>query len=466
MVSVVSSASRNVHALSWSRWYGYARLPLVLLRGGVLFVFAGVSGLVGMLGFTKREYLLRAQLLTVPSRNLPTTMDTNGVVPVEVEKQSSAAEVQNRVGSVLELPSIGAKETQDGQLQTTTWDLCQTCNRMFLPPQWQWETRVCIGDRSNITWSKRMSKSGTEGIPCDACLRCPRCESCYTNATAFATIGTAGARKKMLLKIKDSVNQDYLAKVASPSSSYLLTSIQQIVEHCGFQDIVPWETYGPLHATWMAGSREVEVDATSVVFSELRKGHWVPLPPGVVRLNETQVVRAALFDFLIAAGDRGPRNILYERNTRAILLIDNYHHCCKDSPSSLFVPGSAKYFKFWVTHSKHLDLHLLTPNLSHPMMSFELTKCLDELANGTKDQIRRKYFLRGPMLAEVQERARLMISGFGAAIVHQHCMHARWNTSKYFALKNLQISKKDRLHAWATIDRRWQTMSSKCTSQK
>jgi len=306
------------------------------------------------------------------------------------------------------------------------WDICESCNNKVLEAQ-NFRSVVCIGPPSDVQWNEKYSEKGTQNIPCNACRKCPTCESCYQTLSLHQVKPGShmGLRPKIMLDLTDSIQRKYLAIVAKPSNSRHVLAIRHITQRCGLDDIIPIEKYGPLHARIKLGNELQELDASSVVFSEMRKGQWLPLPGRPLHLNGTQMFLARVFDFLIAAGDRQPGNILYQKQTNSILLIDSNGGSFGSTPRSIFIPGTPKYYFWWKTYSRYIDLALLDFNMSLPL---QVQECLHDIVAGKIDE---PSHLSARALWFLKRRASALLGGVASAIVEHHCKHYSTNSTAY-----------------------------------
>ena len=321
---------------------------------------------------------------------------------------------------------------------------------------------MCTGLPGQLAWNHSLSRSGSESIPCHSCRHCLACETCAVKAGPFVSAGQEGARTKLLLKFHDSRNQSFLAKIAKVSYAKHVKVIREITHRCGLEDIVPAEWYGPFHGWWSKDGRFHEVDATSVVFSELRRRDWIGLPSGKAKLNRTQVHFSAVFDFLIAASDRKPRNVLIDRATHSLLLIDNNQGSFRTAPQSIFVPGTEKFFLWWDTHSRNLNSILETGTFKYPD---QLQSCLEQFASGIWSRSAETFNLSPDALHMLKKRSMLLLRGFWYAILRNHCVHFAWNSSAYFNFLQFEHHTKKPERIQRRIEAEWKAFSSKCKVQ-
>lgn len=339
------------------------------------------------------------------------------------------------------------------------WRICESCNDAFLSEYAPWESRVCTGSPGKLAWNSTLSRPGSESIPCHSCEHCLACEACSVKASPFVSANQGGSRTKLLLKFQDRENHTFLAKIAKVSYAKHVKVIREITHRCGLEDILPAERYGPFHGWWSKDGQFHEVDATSTVFSELRGRDWIGLPSGKAKLNRTQVYLSAVFDFLTAASDRKPRNVLIERATRSLLLIDNNQGSFRTAPQSIFVPGTEKFFLWWDTHSRNLNTILKTGTFKYPD---QVQSCLEQFASGIWSRSAQTLNLSPEALHMLQKRSMLLLRGFQYAVLRNHCTYFAWNSSAFLRFLQFEHHTKKPERIQRQIEAEWKAFSTNC----
>lgn len=276
--------------------------------------------------------------------------------------------------------------------------------------------------------------SGKQSITCDTCRRCPNCEGCFIYASPYKP-DFFGARKKkmMLYTMRDSKYRKYLVKVTPSPPTWNSICLNKIVDECGFQDIVVHEREGPLFAKIMNNLEQHTIAASKAIFSEMGEGEWRQShDPGVLTyFNGSQIVRAALFQFLFGSGDGLWKNVVFQTDSGNLLLIDNLEdglcNGCKHPWGSIFYPGNLKFYGHsgpngtldLSNYQKRLHGGILGKNYDGHLMN-----CLHTIAARTTDDLAEHYALKNHEDAyRLKERAIWMLDGFENAIWKQFCKY-------------------------------------------
>mmetsp|Transcript_1380 Transcript_1380/g.8536 ORF Transcript_1380/g.8536 Transcript_1380/m.8536 type:complete len:587 (+) Transcript_1380:2380-4140(+) len=311
-----------------------------------------------------------------------------------------------------------------------SWTACSACTEGI----GSWNS-VCRQDGDNLLQLTNMTAKGKEGH-CNLCQKCPNCEGCFVSAVPFDDFESFRKNNMFLSRMNDSTGVQYLAKVVPTPPVRRIAALKNVVDLCGFQDILPRERQAPFFAQLPAHEEFDAVAAANTIFSEMKPGNWMKIPMYYSNLtnsvNKTQVVRAAFFDFLFGAGDSGENNVLYNPETGSIYLIDTLHHglcdLCHLFPGSIFYPGNLRFYAEYLDESSQLCNYQLyvqngTVGRQYPP---QLRDCLDNISTLDLHSLVRKYGMPSELDAKrFQERARWMQEGFEFAIWEQFC--------KYFA---------------------------------
>ena len=315
-----------------------------------------------------------------------------------------------------------------------SWDNCEYTDFMASPP----ETIVCQGRNEHaLSLVEHLSiATNASSEKCASICNCSsKCETCGIDAKPlpkYFRVGEqlvkrgGGRTNYLLLLVADSQGKDFLAKVGD-NKDYKESlhrnktkALQTIRAECGFEDIVPEERVGPLKAhLWGMPREQAFVAADNVCFSEYFEGvqarSFADLTSLKDILNSTQIVRAALHDFLIGVGDHCSSNILVLPNGN-LKLMDNQCASLGSTVNGVFVPGTHQWFK----HRHFCKLfdyrfHTASVGTNYPT---SVTKCLNTIANLTIADLVETFHIGTTEDAfYLRERAQWMLSGFEYAIL-------------------------------------------------
>lgn len=311
-----------------------------------------------------------------------------------------------------------------------SWAACSACTEGV----GSWNS-VCKRDGDTLLQVTHMTAKGKEGH-CNLCQKCPNCEGCFVSAVPFDDFESFRKNNMFLSRMNDSAGVQYLAKVMPTPPVRKVAALKNIVDRCGFQDILPRERQAPFFAHLPDHEEYDALAAANTIFSEMKPGNWMKIPmhnPNLTdSVNKTQVVRAAFFDYLFGAGDSGENNVLYNPKTGAIYLIDTLHHglcnLCHLFPGSIFYPGNLRFYAEYLHESSQLcnyQLHVQNGTVGRRYPP-QLRDCLEDIASLDLHSVVSKYGMPSELDAKrFQERARWMREGFEFAIWKQFC--------KYFA---------------------------------
>jgi len=178
---------------------------------------------------------------------------------------------------------------------------------------------------------------------CNTICECKECESCNLQGRYFKGVIKGGLSKYLLLLVSDSKGTKFVAKLGNHPKGHqeakhapFVRPIMGIRNACGFSDIVPEEKHVNIQVILTSKTGERRIRASNVVLSEYRPGK--PWSKSLsAKVNQSQIVRAAWFDYLIAVGDHFEGNILVSETS--LTLIDNQAHSLSSMPNGLFIPG-------------------------------------------------------------------------------------------------------------------------------
>ena len=329
--------------------------------------------------------------------------------------------------------------------QGRSWCACAACMEVHDPLSY-----VCIGSDDGLQRVKELS--GRFKGSCDACKACPRCESCNVTVTPLGFhLGSArsSGNGMRLAEMVDSAGVHFVAKVTGHPPGHKVAALERIVRGCGFQDIVPRERKGPLHAKVQSASSDGILTASTAIFSEMKPGHWVQLPERtqevILQVNKTQIVRAAWFTFLFQAADSMRKNVLYSPDSGSMYVIDNLEHglCpdCRAIPGSIFYPANFRYYE--IEASNPLSVYNYQDFIADSKMASdypgELRWCLTDLATLPLHSLHLKYEMPSTLDAErIQERAKWMLEGFEVAIWRHFCKYYATSGQEHRFIKELK----------------------------
>lgn len=313
-------------------------------------------------------------------------------------------------------------------IRKRSWDSCNTCMEGHGPLN-----SVCKGDGQTLHQVMSLTGKGNEGS-CNLCQKCPNCEGCFVSATPFDDFQSFRKNSMLLFRMNDSMNVQYLAKVMLAPHLKKVSALENVVKRCGFDDILPRERKGPFFARMPPTGDFSVIAAATVIFSEMREGDWIKIPlykqNFTESVNKTQIVRAALFDFLFGAGDSGENNALYNPKTGSIYLVDTLHHglCnqCHLFSGSVFYPGNLRFYAEHMHESSQLGNYQLYVENGRLGKNYprQLRECLEDISSSDLRSVVTKYGMPSEFDAKrIQERAQWMQEGFEVAIWKQFCKY-------------------------------------------
>lgn len=345
------------------------------------------------------------------------------------------------------------------EVNALSWRACEKCNDKFMEPL-PWRSRVCVGERRHLSWMDTFSDYETRSMPCNSCLDCEGCESCNISLAMFRD-HRGKENRNLLFQVVDSQGVSFLAKI-SRRRPLGIHGVRQIVHDCMITHIIPQGWYGTLRGSTAFSTKPLTIDASSVAFSELRHGVWVPFSPEV-GLEDEDLVSAMFFDFLVSHSARHPHNVLLETKKKKMILIDNDASVFRGEVQSIFVPGSPMGYSWWETLPVGWNDRLL--RLSSQPLPLPQRECLQQIVSTSCSEIEEVYKLDFKEACALRERAKRLLVDFRDAIIQKHCTLYRWNGSVFHSFVQKNPRHKQRFAAvTAIVEKEWQMFSEYCKS--
>lgn len=342
--------------------------------------------------------------------------------------------------------SANDERTKPPQKMKRTFENCENCPPVVYNRETN-GTLVCLGDDRQMHISSFHSTiANVSSRQCKSICSCEYCATCAVEAHSLperlSSNGKTfkwfpGQNHHMLLRFDYVDGREFVAKMGRGVGQVVnkVDALRRIRDECGFEDIVPEERVGPFRARLSNDSEAPKyVTCENAVFSEYFNAPQLMEFERRVphNFNQTQVVRAALHDFLLGIGGRFPGNILFQPNGN-IKLIDNHDLALGNTVDGMFFPGSRQWNerpKF----SKVLDYRCNTQtSMLYRDYPTQVQQCLETISNSTIEQLVGKFslpsFMDGVYL---QERTQWMLVGLEYAIIR--------NFKKYPAYEQYRLT--------------------------
>lgn len=287
---------------------------------------------------------------------------------------------------------------------------------------------TCIGGDYYKAWSASMQRpfSSRRKRACKLCFSCKAsCEQCGLCDLNFTHLNQGGATHGLMLKFEDSAGRTFTAKTAEFASirglrlsmyaTQFVLPVNLISSECGLSHMLPQALVGNLHGFLKdkGSGKTVQLSASNVIYEQFVQGQKLSQflkdnANGASILDASQIVHAAIFDYLFGHCDHTSANILVHGSN--IVLIDNYHqilgkYMVKTSwEKSVFLRrNSPLYFK---CHAGGAGVALPT----------QLVACLNRIVYLDSVGVRARYSLPDLSTAQfLKFRAKNILSGFEQA---------------------------------------------------
>lgn len=335
---------------------------------------------------------------------------------------------------------LGSKETLENK-SSKSWDACALCSKNSAWPMFtDLNAPVC----SNETGSTKLSPfTGAERFRlnnrmCDPCKNCESCAGCDIDAEI---VKAGGSSQHLFLRTTDFAGVQHLALVGNKQVRKRwwqpiqnAEPVRLLSSYCGLDDIVATERVGSLRSVVLQKGRYVQISGENVIFSEIVKTSE-KAKKGCKFLNGPEVVKAALFDFLLGMCDRTVSNIIINEDGK-LKLIDNTDSAfnvygynwralgCFAGVRSIFIRTFAYAQRFeWPSppHSCYDYRCHATGGKIDKNYPEAFKGCIQSLSEQNVSSIFSKYKLPSMQSAErLRERARWLKSGFETAVFQNY----------------------------------------------
>lgn len=335
---------------------------------------------------------------------------------------------------------LGSKETLENK-SSKSWDACTLCSKNSA---WPTFTELKAPVFSNETGRIKLSPfTGAERTRlnkrmCDPCKSCESCAGCDIDAEI---VKAGGSSQHLFLSMTDFAGVQHLALVGNKQVRRRwwqpiqnAEPVRLLSSYCGLDDIVATERVGSLRSVVLQKGRYVQISGENVIFSEIVKTSE-KAKKGCKFLNGPEVVKAALFDFLLGMCDRTVSNIIINEDGK-LKLIDNTDSAfnvygynwralgCFAGVRSIFIRTFTYAQRFeWPSppHSCYDYRCHATGGKIDKNYPEAFEGCIKSLSEQNASAIFSRYKLPSMKSAErLQERARWLRSGFESAIFRNY----------------------------------------------
>eukprot|EP00963_Diacronema_lutheri_P005745 scaffold456_cov368-Pavlova_lutheri.AAC.8 len=322
-----------------------------------------------------------------------------------------------------------------------SWEACKFCSKESSWPEFAGlKAPVCTNETGRMKLSPftGAEKSKLNNRMCDPCKNCKNCAACDIQAVL---VSAGGSSQHLFLRTIDFAGVEHLALVGNKQVRKRWRQpienaepVHLLASACGLGDIVATEKVGSLRSVVVQDGRHVQITGENVVFSEI-----VETSPRFKKkctaISGHEVIKAALFDFLLGMCDRTVSNIFVNKKGQ-LKLIDNIDSAfnvygyswralgCFAGVRSIFIRtfAYAQRYEWPFPPPSCYDYRCHAPGGKIGKDYPETFKsCIDLLSKYNTSMIYSNYRLPSMQSAErLRERAKWLNSGFEQAIFQNY----------------------------------------------